>query len=1629
MASSAIGFSFVFNGETGPDGPIGPKGPTGNTGGAGGETGPIGPYAPNISDIFVDGSTAILLFSDDSIIEVSGEFRGATGIDYGIVNVSDPLNPDTDVSTYSLLSSGRLTDSFVVRGISGTGSLVVTEDEDAIYIDSIYTPSSGSLDSTGLTDNTLVYLKKNSQMSSTTIGVTSGSYYDGVLNFEKSGSTPSTPSFSKLLSRSKVKYIPPTYKTESSSPVTLNVNDAGVFYIRTPNGISAFGGTLKENEITSFTIITESDDIWSFPTNVYFQNGENYLTCGKSILNLTTFDQGNKWYATVAARGVDASPENCSVRGFIGSCCYSGPTGQQCVDYVTRGECDVLSGTFNPLTPCDVSCGTTFGVCCSNGQCIENTNYAECLAFGGKFLFGVTCGSFGASEDGDNTQRLCYDGCQGQKVACCKDGQCLGDEFTVIECRDILGGVPFSGLACSEVNCCEQNTRVGACCTGLGCFQRTLAECRNSGGIFMGEGELCESVNCLCVASPATGRCCYCSENTQVCDNEVTKAFCNSKSGSWSEEQSCESDPCKNVDCNFEDGKCCHCVDFTLTCTNVPDSAACDNLDGIFEQGGDCSATQCTNEISCQAPSGRCCFCNQGGVTECFFTTESNCNNLNGSWNDQLNCSTPCEEQCNGSSCNTCPTEDPDCQFDLSDINTSSSITEKTQSKEDENVNQIDTFSSNSYVLPNSNVNVSTTIPKLPHGLVSNTSGIEQFVQLAFFPQQMVYDFIIPQEGPQNNDIIKIDSNGTGRLCVKIKFNAQNGAAQVVLRKITSARFYLLRTWFPNHYGVNKAAAFFEFDKNQQAYQFVNPTDFFDEYNSSVRYIINEDSGSSTNTDFLAISRGEPNSVSIVSYYPNTYRLRNTVLGPLYGYRQDPSVDILTDVKTYLNTNDIQTRPLYNNGPEEYNNFFRKFGVNINGVTGYKIDTQTDTVTLINNFRIVDIDNSNFNYIKSENGSELTASGDLFKILPLVNEGFDFSSNWSSTGRILSGYNLRIPFGYCNGGHFGPTINSTIGSQPTTTSLYRNMAAASFGFSNQFYSEREHNTNNNLFYSDLNDLLPSGVNVPGHPWITDLNDQDVKFKAATTGPASSPARLIRKRYDTLEESIIFDSGIIFSNGRMADDFVPSNLGFSQTEGYRLKKYLIDNNIDQNKKVYISNAINDYFDFSIPSQLDPENEFGEGISTVPYGFITKESISNTNQQEYYFCITIPNIKDYMYGLENTYEENQNDFDFVLDPSNGSSNQGLRLSRKIFEKTLRGVLFLETEPYIAPYLETGGPDLTEQKLLSNIEINFGFEGNSCSVTNDSFNTPEGNGCSLCEVDNLNKLRKEYAYITVPTILKNIGNSCEEELIIESTTGGGNGNSCCSANGGAKSFSSPQLYMQKCQENNGCRIKGFWTKSFTSNNSRWSEGCPFVNSSWGYKAATIRNLGGIPITPNRLPNATNRGYISFIVPKSVTTLSGYFLSVIPQPFNVCPSPNCSQPVTLDGRIDEFACLNSNGEETICSFADVFVLEDYTQVELQEYLLPPGSKKLAFRNDYLFPTFDELEIEFAFRDESENYYGKIGPNSEYNLLSERSSFYCSNCAIHDQILAFKLIDGNCIQVNCTAEGIDCYNLTDCSP
>ena len=797
MSSSAIGFQQLSIGPTGNTGGRGPTGATGPTGGFGGPTGPTGNLAPYILGISLTGYTATVTLSDGVVYNVAGNFLGPTAIDNTTIRIKDPLNPNTDITTYSILASGNNTSSFVMRGISGSGSLIVTEDATSIYIDSIYSPSSGSLDSFGLSNNTLVYLKRTDQISSTTVGITSGNFYDGILNFEKSGSTPASPSFSKLLPRSKVKYITPNYKTTNSQPVVINVNDAGAFYIRTPNGISAFSGTFKPSEVVSFSLITESDDIWNFPENVYFENGENYLTCGKSILNLTSFDQGLSWYATVSARGIDASVANCKISGVIGSCCYRGATFTSCVDYVTKNQCDILSGTFNPLQSCESSCGSTFGVCCSNGQCISDANYNECLAFGGRFFFGITCGSFGASQNptASNELRLCYDKCQNQKVACCKDGVCLGDEFTKIECENILEGIAFVGKACSEVDCCEQNVKVGACCKNQQCSQKTLNECKADGGVFMGEGELCENINCKCIGVPDIryGNCCYCNGTQKLC-KVTTEEDCETEvwtfdSSYTSSSSNCNSDGFSNcgqdttLNCSGEFSKCCYCEDGITNCVNATESQ-CAQFRGIFTIGIQCGAVgncdPCTSNNNkpcsdCPAPvQGVCCNC-ADTIQPCFevFDIANDCPagyTPNSTATD-----------CAGNPCGCGNNSDCD---SLQPVSTEG----------------------NSCVLP-----PSTTFPNMVRSLASTVSNVRQteiiniqnpnqqaiFLNYGVYVKDYYFDItgqgfhIIQQTNPPGQDL---------KFCFNLDLSSN------VILDESSIRLYILRTWYPKNFVRNYGA-------------------------------------------------------------------------------------------------------------------------------------------------------------------------------------------------------------------------------------------------------------------------------------------------------------------------------------------------------------------------------------------------------------------------------------------------------------------------------------------------------------------------------------------------------------------------------------------------------------------------------------------------------------------------------------------------------------------------------------------------------------------------------------------------------------------------------------------------------
>jgi hypothetical protein len=519
MYSSSIS-SIKMLGPDGPTGPIGRTGATGATGttGATGATGTYGKYVISIQGITTG---VVLTFSDGVTSEIKGTFRGTTG--YG--NTEIPESVGEGISIVGSSSEGQLN----IKGISGVGSLVVTTTNNNLLIDTTYTSTVGNLYSLGLSADTLMYLKGSNLASSTRVKLDG----TGNMNFQNQFFLNDSAYTKRVGPVKKNQYVGVNGELENftigtTGGIYIDLENGGFYVLQTPIGIAGFTGSFKQNEIITATVLFTSDDIWKFPENVYFEENENYFTCGKSIVNLFSFDAGNNWYAVVSQRGIDltytnrdtfANIESCVPALSTGSCCYTKypENTLNCLDYSTKDQCDLLGGRFSPLVSCVESCGTELGLCCSNGQCIENVSVEECSFFGGNFYSGIACGTYPNNSSGKNYEsvitegRLCFDPCETEKLSCCKDGNCIGDQLSRIQCELILGGRSFTGGDCSTTNCCEKNIGRGACCAcaakDLLCFDDlTPAECKSAeyDGIFMGEEERCENVNCRCVGGTDT---------------------------------------------------------------------------------------------------------------------------------------------------------------------------------------------------------------------------------------------------------------------------------------------------------------------------------------------------------------------------------------------------------------------------------------------------------------------------------------------------------------------------------------------------------------------------------------------------------------------------------------------------------------------------------------------------------------------------------------------------------------------------------------------------------------------------------------------------------------------------------------------------------------------------------------------------------------------------------------------------------------------------------------------------------------------------------------------------------------------------------------------------------------------
>lgn len=1353
MSSSAIGY-FDVKGPKGVTGNRGPTGPTGPTGGSNGGTGPTGPYAPYVLNLlfFQDGVT--VEFSDGSLFGVTGNFKGPTLTTSEFVVLDevgryDSSNTQITSNRYSLFFSGGggsvgsngfyTYDQFTMRGLSATGSLYITEDNEAIYINSIYGITSGSLDSFGLIDNSLVYLKASNQISSTTIGVTSGQFYDGVLNFEKSNSSLASPKFSKLLPRAKVKYIAPNYKNVSQ-PVVLNINDAGAFYIRTPNGISAFNGTFKQNEVASFTLITESDDIWNFPTNVYFQNGENYLTCGKSILNLTSFDQGTSWYATIAARGVDGSTSNCEIRGLIGSCCYTGLSGPSCLDYVTKNQCDVLLGQFNPLKSCDQSCGLTLGVCCSNGTCIENTSYSECIGFGGKFFVGITCGQFGEDSTNplsNNATRLCFDKCKPKTVVCCKDGQCLGNELTKIECEQILGGVATVAqdnqeISCSDVDCCLNNLRIGACCSDAGCEILTYGQCKANGGVFLGEGELCENINCECITTVNYGCCCYCDVNGTKQTLCTTQSNCDTLGGIFggscdpNTPGACNVSSCTNT-CSEPIGRCCTCRNNIVECTATTQSA-CNG--GIWSNGTCLSTGLCECGIipTCCSTGGNPipgigCKCNNG-IKECIAVGDVN------------SCPTgyTCSASATSCSTNSCDNVIPgctpptiqDCDKDLTEVLPAAIQACYTLNGTLMNGCENSVTLKNASSLPSFANNTGASIPSAINGLNCD-QNLTPKAQYGYAVQDLFVD-ITP--------FIETDANGaeTGDLRICFSLSLFNGADITI--PLENIRLYVLRTWYPKFYSTNYASYLgMTYANGNGAVPYIGPntSDSSFEVNTWSR-VSTTDANSNINIDYSA---GKPG-----------YNLGLYVSKDDYAYKIRPNIGSSFNIPK-MNTDQLRLElncPLFGYNPRGRNgsgNVYPNFGI-------YN-DNYFSSVNVGITYSVSSIFNSTY-YKTPTNQINLNSTD---RTLISVSN-FDGYKLYNTTCEKNIGYTDFGIYAFCS--------NTNIKNYEKISDFgYYTLNAFLNRFSNSFIVQSTYGFNNaNLLNVFDEQSLELGYNFIGHPITLDYRAEIDTFNSSGPGGSMSSLRInfneqdgtvvdidpvegtiidytplenfnpnsdLSPVYLTRKQSILFDSGVITNNGYYAED--QSVLGSShlQYSAYNKKYYSYENAIGGFKAGSAGTLR------AVPDKVVERIIDG---NTVEVPAVPEIVGTYRGSGIYDFCMKIPNYKNYV--LTQSYFNNAN--------NNGEFLLSSDLTKERFKKfinKLRFVIYTHAAVPRSSILATIPPDDqtvtsrfidtavvynngTLHTTQSDVKISFECQGNQCGTSSVTNNNPTG-GCDLC------------------------------------------------------------------------------------------------------------------------------------------------------------------------------------------------------------------------------------------------------------------------------------------------------------
>ena len=556
-----IGSSSVtpdFN-AVGPSGPSGATvaGPIGNTGatGATGHTGATGVHVVSTSKEF---PYLNLHLSVGSIVQIDGVagITGATGAVHGV-------NLGGGITIFSTVGNGVTGATMWFRGITSDGSVSVylSQDSNTIAISGDNSKQGGTAGT--LATDRFVYLSSGGTASASGLTFESG----GIMSFDNTVTLDpeeniitigSVASFDDIVGITGGIVVEGGETAGDGKGIQLEVRHASVYKIYTPIGIGGFTGEFGSDEVFSFSAIVDGNHIWTFPSNIYFDEGDAYFSCAEDIVNFITTDGGSTWNASFSARGYGAEYGECDGIQTFGSCCYNDDNGsQQCIEYITQNSCqeDFNNGTWASQISCGENCGRTAeGICCSEGGewgafqdtglCIQGSGVAECNYFGGSFwnyFYYDIEGELLVGEPEkiectmtlpEGYDKLCAEPCI--ESLCCKDGVCIGDSIgstihgsvSPLICKRVFGGQVVENAVCGEVDCCNYSKMEGACCYPeiSSCDVISAFDCTSSGGIFMGPDTEC--LNDICCFTDEIGLCCLDSNACDCCGSGRENSNC-----------------------------------------------------------------------------------------------------------------------------------------------------------------------------------------------------------------------------------------------------------------------------------------------------------------------------------------------------------------------------------------------------------------------------------------------------------------------------------------------------------------------------------------------------------------------------------------------------------------------------------------------------------------------------------------------------------------------------------------------------------------------------------------------------------------------------------------------------------------------------------------------------------------------------------------------------------------------------------------------------------------------------------------------------------------------------------------------------------------------------------------------